>query len=204
MSESVKVDCPHCGVRIQSPIAGSLTLNAKGQGDPTAFILTHCEECDLPILCRLMQDFDERGFPEWDSIADRLWPDSFESKISYSVPDDCRKDLINAHRCLASRIAPAAVVMAGRAVERWVRDTTGEKTLKAGLMKLKEEKVIDDRLYSWAEALREERNIGAHAGESEVTLEDARDVVDFAAAIFDYVFNLSEKYNKYMQRKPAK
>jgi len=73
-----------------------------------------------------------------------------------------------------------------------------------GLAELKAKGVIDDRLHNWAEALRKERNIGAHASDSDITHEDASDVVDFTIAIFDYVYTLSEKYELYMNRKNGK
>ena len=69
------------------------------------------------------------------------------------------------------------------------------------LPQLKPKGVIDERLFSWAEALRKERNIGAHASESDTTRENAQDVIDFTIAIFDYVYTLSEKYEKYAARK---
>ena len=70
-----------------------------------------------------------------------------------------------------------------------------------GLAQLKAKGIIDDRLFAWAEALRKERNIGAHASEQDTTRENAQDVIDFTIAIFDYVYTLSEKYDKYLARK---
>ncbi len=198
--ETIKVDCPKCGTRIQAPIAGSIVLDAKGHSDPNAFILTHCEDCDLPILARNMLDYEE-GWPDY---AERIWPDSFEDRIPYDVPHDIRKDLINAQRCLTSKIPDAAAVLAGKAVERWVRQTSGEEYLAKGLKTLRDAGTIDQRLFEWGEALREERNIGAHADDVGVKMDDARDVIDFAIAIFDYVFILSTKFEAYKNRKPNK
>ncbi|EHL24544.1 hypothetical protein KYG_02212 [Acidovorax sp. NO-1] len=72
-----------------------------------------------------------------------------------------------------------------------------------GLADLKAKGVIDERLFNWAEALRRERNIGAHASDQETTKENAQDVIDFTIAIFDYVYTLSEKYEKYVARKAS-
>jgi hypothetical protein len=66
---------------------------------------------------------------------------------------------------------------------------------------LKTQGVIDERLSQWANALRKERNLGAHASDEEVTKENAQDVLSFTVAIFEYVFTLSEKYLEYMARK---
>lgn len=72
-----------------------------------------------------------------------------------------------------------------------------------GLKALLEKGAIDQRLYDWAEALRKERNIGAHASDEDTTKENAQDVIDFTIAIFDYVYTLAEKYEKYVARKAA-
>jgi hypothetical protein len=56
----------------------------------------------------------------------------------------------------------------------------------------------------WATALRQERNIGAHAGDADVSKENAQDVLDFTVAIFEYVYTLSEKYADFMARKAAR
>ena len=70
-----------------------------------------------------------------------------------------------------------------------------------GLKALRTHKVIDSKLYDWGEALRNERNIGAHAGEDSISWQDARDVLDFAMAISEYVYVLDEKYREYKERK---
>ena len=60
---------------------------------------------------------------------------------------------------------------------------------------------FDSRLFYWATILRKERNLGAHAGEEEVTKENAEDVLAFTVAIFEYVFTLSEKHAEFVARK---
>jgi len=92
--------------------------------------------------------------------------------------------------------------MCGRAVEALCKDKVESKTLADGLKKLRTNKIIDEKLFEWGEALRRERNIGAHAGEDEISRQDARDVFDFAVAISEYVYVLDEKYKAYLARKP--
>jgi hypothetical protein len=98
----------------------------------------------------------------------------------------------------------ACAVMCGRAVEALCNEKVGSKTLAEGLKKLRANKVIDEKLFQWGEALRHERNIGAHAGEEVTTWQDARDVLDFALAMSEYVYVLDEKYKAYLERKPKK
>ncbi len=59
-------------------------------------------------------------------------------------------------------------------------------------------------LREWGEALRAERNIGAHAGDEVITVQDASDVLNFAIAISEYVYVLDDKYKAYKERKAKK
>jgi hypothetical protein len=91
--------------------------------------------------------------------------------------------------------------LCGRALERLIKEKAGANMIGKGLAELKSKGVIDERLFNWAEALRKERNIGAHASDEDTTKENAQDIVDFTIAIFDYVYTLSEKYERYIARK---
>lgn len=91
--------------------------------------------------------------------------------------------------------------MCGKAIEAICVEKVQAKTLQEGLRKLKDAGIIDAKLYDWAEALRKERNLGAHATGEAVAKEDARDLLEFVVAICDYVYVLAEKYAEYLQRK---
>ncbi len=51
------------------------------------------------------------------------------------------------------------------------------------------------------DALRKERNIGAHATGESVSRLDAQDVLDFAKAIAEYIYVMSAKFDEYQTRK---
>lgn len=89
-------------------------------------------------------------------------------------------------------------------MERLATEKAPGKTLATGLTELKNQGVIDDKLFQWADALRRERNLGAHATTEEVTKENATDVLAFTIAIFEYVYTLSEKYAEFKVRKAAR
>jgi hypothetical protein len=122
-------------------------------------------------------------------------------ELSVSVPEAARRDIKDAQKCISHGIYSAAVVLCGRALERLAKEKAPSRTLASGLAELKTKAVIDERLYQWAEALRRERNLGAHAAEEDVTKENAQDVLAFTVAIFDYVYTLSLKYEEFMDRK---
>jgi hypothetical protein len=68
------------------------------------------------------------------------------------------------------------------------------------LKKLKDDGVIDERIYVWGEALRKSRNLGAHATTTKVSKEDARDLLDFGIAICEYAIVFNEKFNRFQAR----
>ncbi len=172
-----------------------------GEGnDIEGYFLCRCPTCDTPLFGRAAQLYDQIHDFYWDH-AERLWPDGDKLELSKSIPESARKDLKDAQKCYAHGIYSAAAVLCGRSLERIIREKTGEKMIARGIKKLLELKVIDDRLFEWAESLREERNIAAHASDQEITAENARDILDFTIAIYDYVYTLHDKYQKFLERK---
>ena len=92
--------------------------------------------------------------------------------------------------------------MCGRALESICSEhNTKNKFLAGGLKELLDNQIIDKRIYEWGEALREHRNIGAHATGGKISKKDAKDLLDFANAICDYVFVLTNKFKDFMKRK---
>ncbi|MGC9970263.1 MAG: DUF4145 domain-containing protein [Bryobacteraceae bacterium] len=133
-----------------------------------------------------------------------MWPDP-ELGLQSCIPQDIRECVEEAHRCLFAGSSTASVAMTGRATEAIARhfltkDNPGNLMLAAGLRKLYEEEVIDQRLYTWGKELHEHRNLAAHASGATFSHVDAQDLFDFAMAICDYVFVLQDKYERFMER----
>lgn len=195
MSNSTTLDCPACSVRVKAEIK-----NWIGNAEEEAYFLAACPTCEQPLFGKAFVFRDEHGDWEWNH-AERLWPIPAATEISAAIPEAARRDIKDAQKCLAHGIYSASAVLCGRALERLIKEKAGANMIAKGLAELKEKGVIDERLFSWAEALRKERNIGAHASDEDTTKENAQDIVDFTIAIFDYVYTLSEKYAKYVARK---
>lgn len=195
MKNEIVIDCPNCAVRVKS-----LANSWIGDGQQEAYFLVECSSCKAPLFGKsyVIQD----SFNNWGwSPAERLWPAPTASEISAAVPSAARRDIRDAQKCFSHGVYSAAVVLCGRALERLIKEKSNINMIGKGLADLKQKGVIDDRLFAWAEALRKERNIGAHASSEDTTKENAQDVIDFTIAIFDYIYTLSEKYEKYMVRK---
>lgn len=196
-------ECPHCNANVQTALIGETEfIEPENPAERTKTLLVVCSTCDRPmVLCaEYGQDFDG-----WDYYApSRVWPDpprGFAESIPYEISNALREASI----CLKAQVNLACAVMCGRALEGICAHLLGEewkrlRTIEKGLKALQEKGFIDSRLYEWGEALREKRNIGAHMGEGHVSLFDAKDCLDFAVAICEYVFVLAQKFAEFKKR----
>jgi len=198
MADNVIIDCPSCATRVSAHVQGAIHDNDSD----ASVVLVRCPSCDAGLLGSAELFQDEHN--NWHyGHATRLWPAPSAVELGATVPERARRDIKDAQKCLSHSIYSAAVVLCGRALERLTKERAPGKTLAEGLGSLKDQGVIDERLFKWASALRRERNLGAHATDEEVTKENAEDVLAFTIAIFEYVYTLSEKYTEFMARKAA-
>ncbi|HEX5127836.1 MAG TPA: DUF4145 domain-containing protein [Rhodocyclaceae bacterium] len=195
MANAVVIDCPYCVVRVKAEIKTWV-----GDASDGAYFLVQCPSCKCALFGSSVTVQDEFNNWSWDT-AERLWPTPLVAEVGPAIPEAARRDIKDAQKCLTHGIYSASAVLCGRALERLIKEKSGVPMIAKGLAELKAKGVIDERLFSWAEALRKERNIGAHASDEDTTKENAQDIIDFTIAIFDYVYTLSEKYEKYIARK---
>lgn len=197
MTNDIVIDCPHCAVRVTAKATAWV-----GNGEEQAFFLVECPSCHNALFGSSVVYRDQFDNWSWDT-AERLWPTPSLADVGPSIPEAARRDIKDAQKCFSHGIYSASAVLCGRALERLIKEKAGANMIGKGLAELKNKGVIDERLFSWAEALRKERNIGAHASEEDTTKENAQDIIDFTIAIFDYIYTLSEKYEKYVARKAS-
>lgn len=152
---------------------------SSARGVPTKGVLLECKVCKNPLLG--VSEITQVGPDEWEwDSASRLWP-APETEVGWEIPELARNSLIEAKICFKAKAYSACAVICGRAVEGLCKHHDGKiETLAAGLKKLKDDGVIDNRLFNWGEALRENRNLGAHATTEKVSKDDARDLLDFS------------------------
>lgn len=138
------------------------------------------------------------------SRPSRLWPSPVLS-LSGSIPRTIRDSMEEASTCLQSGAYTAAVAMIGRALEGMCRRfKTKSQYLGGGLPELHQRGIIYNRLNDWARELHLYRNTAAHADPELITRDEAQDLMEFATAILDYVFVLSDKFDDFVRRKAAK
>jgi hypothetical protein len=193
------IECPYCESKVDGEVKGEHKSYNPEEGAPFKAVLLRCPVCNNALLGGA--DYVQVG-PEtsdWSDLS-RLWPER-ETYIDWEIPGIARNSLVEARICYKAKAYSACAVMSGRTLEGVCQHhSTKSKNLANGLKELKDKGIIDDRLYQWGEELRKHRNIGAHATEDKILKEDAKDLLDFAQAICDYVFVLNAKFNRFKER----
>lgn len=171
--------------------------SCRDPDDPCDFhsFLLECPKCQTTLVGGRYH-FENSGDP-----VGRMWPAPARF-LSSEIPISIRNSLEEARLCFKVRAYNACTVMAGRALEGICRHFGSEKSyLGHGIKQLREQGIIDERLGKWAEELQKARNLSAHASGEKGTKDDAQDLLDFVEAICEYVFVLTSKFDKYMQRR---
>jgi len=223
------IECPYCAVRIDATVTatfeppkedfaldqdgGTSTDSADGAIDaadqnclvPYRATLLYCEACHHLLLAYEEWDgLDETSFRDIWSTPKRVYPAEQVVALPAQIPQGIRDSLEEAGQCLRRELYRSTAVMCRRALEGVCRyyeaRPSARPSLSTGLRDLRSHGVIDETLAQWAEALRLHGNTGAYPGSSQISKEDAQDLFDFAVAICQYVFVLSEKFRRFKER----
>jgi hypothetical protein len=193
------IECSQCEAKVHGKVLAEREYSATEDSDAYRYVLVECPSCEQPILGLSELGLISPTEGGWTD-PERVWPDPDE-QLPTDVPLLVRVSLHDARKCLRAKVFTACAVMCGRALEAICKEKSGEATLAKGLKQLHSQRIIDDRLFEWGEALRKERNVGAHATDETVTRADAQDILDFATAIASYVYVMSAKFEAYQVRK---
>ena len=193
------VDCSTCKAKVDGVV---LAQHDDKQFIGTRTYLLACPACDSALVVQSYEDFDTSP-PGW-SEPTRVYPVPTR-KLGADIPPVVKASIDEAERCMKGGAYLASTAMCGRALEAICRHYgTKDGYLGGGLKELRDTGVIDARLYQWGEELRDQRNNAAHATNTEISAQDANDVMAFTYAIIDYVFLLALKFEKFQKRKAAR
>jgi hypothetical protein len=197
------IECSYCESKVDATVLASNSEYDEEIGEPFKVSLFKCPVCQRTLLgCQeyipIAPNKEVLGYPK------RLWPEP-EKYFDLRIPHLVREVLGEANACHKSKAYNACAVMCGRVLEEISAEhNIKEEKLEDKLKGLLEKGIIDKNLYAWSEALRLHRNFGAHASNEKVSKEDARDLLEFANAICDYVFVLTKKFEEFKKRKKKK
>lgn len=183
--------CPHCNVA--EPLLTKIWAEfRKNPGNMTgrAYALYQCSRCNRITMAEGVQvPLDASGAPAsklYVTIA-ALYPPP--SLIDPSLPADARRYL---KQSLETLHAPdASIVMAASAVDAMLKAkgyTSGN--LYPRIEKAVEDHVLTEGMAQWAHKVRLEANAVRHADafNPEPSMEDAKQVLEFATALGDFLF----------------
>lgn len=226
--ETFLVECDGCQARVaavQTGIATSGGWDDEAQ-DPYGrrLYVGKCPHCKS-LLAAVQEQV---GFENYDSDSDywadpiRVYPNPAKS-FGIRIPKVVRASVTEAQRCINAGANTAACVMLGRTVEALCHDILPKKhkeeveaaklagspppkalpaklMLGAGIKALHERKIIDERLFRWSQEIQSFRNSAAHAVDIDITRQDANDLLTFVTALLEYVYDLTERYEEFIER----
>jgi hypothetical protein len=220
------VDCHRCRAKVAAQESGRAERSGmEDSGEPWGerVLVGTCPICSAILVGQATQiEFEGYSADEdfWSDVA-RVYPKPTKAFSSYRIPRVVTDSLLDADRSLQANANIAACVMFGRALEAMCQDIlegpkpsalvdppeqpVTKKTKKfiplyEGIERLREKKVIDDRLYDWSQQLRAFRNIAAHAQDVAISRADAEDLQTFVYAIIEYVYDLADRYDEFKAR----
>lgn len=207
MSDSKIIECPDCQSKVSAVVLAKREYPPTDDYDPIEVYFLECPVCHRTMVGE--SGLIQVGRNDWEfEQPTRSWPEPRQD-LDWSIPHSVRRSIDEARLCFTAKAYSACAVMCGRALEALCKEhSVKDWQLAKGLGQLKDRGIIDGRLFEWGNALRERRNIGAHATDEEISREDASDVLDFTVAICDYVYVLAKKYDEFesrqKKRKPEK
>jgi hypothetical protein len=195
----VIIECEHCEALTDHENLGSFESFDQEAGLPERFTFLKCPVCSSAALAG----------QEW--YAEDTWSDPYRlypprlKRLSIAIPPPLRSAYKEALICHKAKAYTAAAIMCRKTLEG-LCDNHGatSRSLASGLRKLKEDGVIDQRLFDWADALRIMGNEAAHGADFSVDADDAKDVLDFVEAILDYVYVYRKRFDEFIERRQAR
>jgi hypothetical protein len=191
--------CSRCSATVDAKVAGSYAISDHDSMLRVHYTLSQCPTCAEPLLSSEVEDYD--GTYETPVV---LFPTD-EGGLAGHVPESVEVSFSEARACFKAKAYTACAIMCRKALEGLCASLdvrTG--SLKEKLEKLKENGLIEEQLFKWANALRLFGNDAAHDVSITIQLEDARDTLEFTRALIEYVFTYRVQFEAFEKRRAAK
>ncbi len=159
------------------------------------YTFAKCPRCARPFL--MLQVDEGSGFSE----PSQIYP-AKEKTVSPTIPKTIRSAYEEAQACFGTKAFTAAAIMCRKTLEGICEEhkVTG-RNLASALKDMKDQGIIENRLFEWADALRISGNEAAHSVSVTVSAQDARDILEFTNALLEYVFTFQDKFEQFKKRR---
>jgi hypothetical protein len=139
---------------------------------------------------------DDRDF----SQPVRVLPAPFQA--GHAVPSSVASAYEEAARCLTVRAYAATALLCRKALEALVAEhEITSRNLADALKIMRDQGLIDPRIFEWGDALRLTGNQAAHDVADNISREDARDVLDFTSALIAYMYTFRDRFETFKARR---
>lgn len=127
-----------------------------------------------------------------------------DTRVNPNAPKEIRAAFEEACTCYRSQAYTASAIMCRKTIEGVCSEHgVAERTLYASLGKMKENGLIDERLFEWSDALRLVGNEAAHGVTTSISQPDAKDMIEFTNAILDYLFSYRDRFEQFKKRRES-
>lgn len=194
------IECDNCSALVEGKEVASYTQEMEWDWvQSLKFTLCRCSQCSSPLLVQQKYETNYEYELVWGNPK-KLYPNN-QFHINPVIPEQLQKALLECIQCFKANAYTATTIMCRRTIEGFsLLKGVEEKNLDKAIKKLKEQGVINDQLYEWANQLRLAGNEAAHNIKSEFTEIDAKDVLDFTIAILDFTYSFKDKFDKFKAR----
>lgn len=165
---------------------------------PLRYTFSQCPKCSSPFLA-----VQEELAPEyWDDPV-RIYPPR-DKRVDPSLPPTVKKSYQESLDCFKAKAYTATVIMCRKTLEAICSEhKVHQSSLAKGLKSMKDNGLIENRLFEWAEALRIAGNEAAHDVDVDIPRQDAKDILEFTEALLEYVFTFRDRFNEFLKRRAS-
>jgi hypothetical protein len=191
------IECKACEALVDAEQVAVYEHHNPDLGPPGVFRFLKCPRCESPFITDEDKD-DIFGDPY------SLYPVQ-ENVVNPNLPKLLQSSYGEATSCFKAKAYTATAIMCRKTLEGICAEhgVTGQNLVSA-LRQLKDQGIIENRLYEWADALRISGNEAAHDVNVTIAAEDARDILEFTNALLEYVFTFRDKFEAFKQRRSSR
>jgi hypothetical protein len=188
------VECTNCNAIVDGEVIDYYTDVDDESGMAGRYSFLKCPRCSRPFL--MLQVDDGPGLDE----PRRLYP-ATDMVVSVAIPNSLRLAFDESRACFRTKAYTATAIMCRKILEGIADENKiTARNLASALKEMKDKGIIENRLYEWADALRISGNEAAHGVNSQISLQDAKDILEFTHALLEYVYTFQEKFEQFKKR----
>lgn len=140
------IQCSECRQYIEAKEAGSYWRHFDGREPSCRYTLLACTACSSPILVRQTNIGNMAEGDKWDTPF-VVFP-QIDVRVNPNAPKEIRAACEEACACYRSQAYTASAIMCRKTIEGvCVEHGVVERNLSASLKKMKENGLIDERLF---------------------------------------------------------